>query len=142
MKKTAIQMQPMKAVVPTQDFDKKFREALELNVPSFEISQELRGAMLIAMEEASPMSLGITGTAMEAIYLKLRKEDDLNMYEYACASNNVELQSAKRLGVCMSKYFDLMKEVQFNSAKWNEETEDIRNSVIQSLAQKQLKEKN
>lgn len=117
-----------------KNFNDEYKKALELNNPTFEIPADMRSAMINALMFASPMSLGLTGSGMKTIYDKLSVQEPLNYYEHACASNNLESVTATQLNLPLEDYLKLMVAVEGLTVLWNNETNDIRQTVIQSLA--------
>lgn len=122
-----------------KSFDEQMKVALEQNYPTFEIPDFVRDQMYHALAYASPILLGISGTEMRELATNLLSGDKLNCYQYAVASNNLEMRTPKELSIDRASYFDLMVEVEKLATQFNQDTLDIRNAVIADMAKKNIR---
>lgn len=120
-------------------FDDLMKEALSQNSPSFPLAPDLRKFMIWALNFASPITLGISGSEMQVLHYKLENFEDLNCYEYAVASNNLEARSVSELEITWDEYFILMKKLEEYAIQFNQDTMDIRNAVIAEMGKKHMR---
>ena len=120
-------------------FDDLMKEALSQNSPSFPLAPDLGRFMIWALNFASPITLGISGSEMRVLHHKLENFEDLNCYEYAVASNNLEAHSVTELEITWDEYFTLMEELEKYATQFNQDTMDIRNAVIAEMSKKHMR---
>lgn len=122
-----------------QTFDEAMKVALSENAPSFSLPKGMRDKMIRALNFSSPLTLGISGPEMMALANKLINKEELNCYEYAVASNNLEARTMIDLGMELEDYLNLMVELTKLAEQFNADTLDIRNAAIAEMAKKNMR---
>lgn len=115
-----------------EQFDKKFKEKLTNTVIDFNPTEEWREQAQEALRFASPMSLGINAEDFEDLVKTVTSQ--LNCYQFALLSNNLESRSANDLEYNdLNKYAKFMKLAGSYQIKWVEQTNSMRDEILKTL---------
>lgn len=119
------------------EFNKRFQERMiAVPYPTENISENWKQHAQKAMESASILGLGINPEDFEAIIRFLvdyPKGTGLSLYHFAVASNNLQKQSARDLGIGTGPYIELMQEADKYVQVWQERTNPIRDAIDSEL---------
>lgn len=114
-------------------------ELMNQDFPTPRLSYQWLSAAFIALNHASPSSLGISPQEMKALYDKLENHEQgvrLKLYEFAVLSNNLEAKTIHDFGGDHELYFYALTEGAGHVKYYNEQIAKIREKVRKTAAEK------
>jgi hypothetical protein len=125
--------QQQKAVnIIAQKFETEYQAALKAEkFPRDLVSDNWLSNAGKALRFASPLSLGIQPEEMvELIELP---DDEINLYQFAILSNNLESRTASEMNMTSDEYCEMITEAGQLSKEWNNITKAMRDTILAKL---------
>lgn len=121
------------------DMNAEYQKELDSTMVSFPVGKEWINAALNALKFSSPISMGVSSPEIRTYVEKLKNGGDLTMYEFAVLNNNILSRTPNDLNLSMNIYLDVMDMVFEYTKTWNEESELMRNGILQRAVGDSLK---
>jgi hypothetical protein len=136
-------MQPQQqkaANIIAQKFETEYQAALkEEKFPRELVTYSWITNALAALRFASPLSLGLQPDEMVEL-INLRSNKEINLYQFAILSNNLESRTAHELNMTADEYCEMIIEAGQLSKEWNNITKAMRDGIVARLQAEQQAE--
>jgi hypothetical protein len=132
-----MQQQQQKAVnVIAQKFETEYQAALKAEkFPVQLITSDWMNDAVSALRFASPLSLGVQPDEMVQLFQLKHKE--INLYQFAILSNNLESRTASEMNMTSDEYCEMVTTAGQLSKEWNNITKAMRDGILARLQAEQ-----
>lgn len=115
-----------------EDLNLKVEEALKSRLFEEPLPSQWRQAAIRALMMTAPINMAAKASEIRDLHLKLQREETLSLWDFATASNNVEIKSFQDLNGVFSSFSDyliFMEEANNLVAKWNDYAKEVKDQI-------------